>query len=97
MEGSPKKGPKRNARNQKHCNRNEECPLMGFLAVWTQLRKHSLGLRVSEQKSAKRKSKEQRQKPEQNIQVLWDNYKSYAHNENSRKGRKREEKKYLKD
>lgn len=55
-------------------------PLMGLLVDLTQLKKESLGLRMSQQKPPELKSKEKKDTNKQTnselkIQELWDNYK----------------------
>ena len=56
--------------------------LMGLSVDWTQVRKQSLSLRLSQQKptemkgkAKKKKKKKKARKTKQNIQKLWDNYK----------------------
>ena len=44
-------------------------PLMGLLADWTQLRKESLSLRISQQKSPKWKSKQKKRLGEKNTRA----------------------------
>ena len=50
-------------------------PLIGSLVDWTGLRKESLRVRIETSKTERQREK--RQKTEQKIQELWDNYKRY--------------------